>query len=38
LDNKLKDFLNSNISKSGAQTQLKEYCKENNLDFESIVT
>jgi len=37
-DNKLKDFLNSNISKSEAQTQLKEYCKENNLDFESIVT
>lgn len=37
-DNKLKDFLNSNISKSEARTQLKQYCKENNLDFESIIT
>lgn len=37
-DNKLKDFLNSKISKSEAQIQLKEYCKENDLDFDSIVT
>lgn len=37
-DNKFKDLLSSNLSKSEAQTQLKEYCKENNLDFESIIT
>lgn len=37
-DNKFKDLLSSNLPKSEAQTQLKEYCKENNLDFESIIT
>ena len=37
-DNKLKDLSYSNISKSEVQTQLKQYCKENDLDFESVVT
>ncbi len=37
-DKQLNDSLKSGISKDDAQKQLKKYCKENNLDFESMIT
>ena len=33
----LNDLLKNNVSKEEAQTQLEKYCKENKLDFESII-
>lgn len=37
LDKLLNDLLKNNVSKEEAQTQLEKYCKENKLDFESII-
>lgn len=36
-DKLLNDLLKNNVSKEEAQTQLEKYCKENKLDFESII-
>ncbi len=36
-DNQINDFLKLGISRDDAKTQLKKYCDENDLDFESMI-